>query len=36
MTAGISDDVVRDLMISCVERRFRISKTPPRGEWLFR
>jgi transposase InsO family protein len=33
-TAGISGEMVRDLMIVCVERRFGTSKTPHRVEWL--
>jgi len=33
-TAGISGEMVRDLMIVCVERRFGTSKTPHLVEWL--
>src|SRR5262249_47217204 len=33
-TAGISGEMVRDLMVACVERRFGISKTPYAVEWL--
>ena len=33
-TAGISGEMVRDLMIVCVERRFWTSKTPHVVEWL--
>ena len=33
-TAGISGEMVRDLMIVCVERRFGTSKTPHVVEWL--
>ena len=33
-TAGISGEMVRDLMIACVERRFGTSKTPHVVEWL--
>ena len=33
-TAGISGEMVRDLMIVCVERRFGTSKTPHLAEWL--
>jgi transposase InsO family protein len=33
-TAGISGEIVRDLMVACVERRFGISKTPQAVEWL--
>ena len=33
-TAGISGEMVRDLMVACVERRFGISKTPQAVEWL--
>ena len=33
-TAGISGEMVRDLMIVCVERRFGTSKTPYVVEWL--
>jgi len=32
--AGISGEMVRDLMIACVERRFAISKVPHPIEWL--
>src|SRR5262249_41324259 len=32
--AGISGEMVRDLMIVCVERRFETSKTPHLVEWL--
>jgi hypothetical protein len=33
-TAGISGEMVRDLMIACVERRFGTSKAPHLVEWL--
>jgi transposase InsO family protein len=33
-TAGISGEMVRDLMVVCVERRFGTSKTPHFIEWL--
>jgi putative transposase len=33
-SAGISGEMVRDLMIACVERRFRISKAAHPVEWL--
>jgi putative transposase len=33
-TAGISGEMVRDLMIACVERRFGASRTPYPVEWL--
>jgi putative transposase len=33
-TAGISGEMVRDLMIVCVERRFETSKAPHLVEWL--
>jgi transposase InsO family protein len=33
-TAGISGEIVRDLMIVCVERRFWTSKTPHVVKWL--
>jgi putative transposase len=33
-TAGISGEMVRDLMIACVERRFGMTKVPHRIEWL--
>ena len=33
-TAGISGEMVRDLMVACVERRFGISKAPQAVEWL--
>jgi transposase InsO family protein len=33
-TAGISGEMVRDLMIACVERRFGTTKVPHRIEWL--
>ena len=33
-TAGISGEMVRDLMIVCVEHRFETSKTPHLVEWL--
>ena len=32
-TAGISGEMVRDLMIACVERRFGASRTPYPVEW---
>jgi putative transposase len=33
-TAGISGEMVQDLMVACVERRFGIPKTPHPLEWL--
>ena len=33
-TAGVSGEMVRDLMIGCVERRFGSSRTPYPVEWL--
>jgi transposase InsO family protein len=33
-SAGISGDMVRDLMVACVERRFGISKAAHPVEWL--
>jgi transposase InsO family protein len=33
-TAGISGEMVRDLMVACVERRFGISKVLQAVEWL--
>ena len=33
-SAGISGEMVRDLMIACVERRFGISKAAHPVEWL--
>jgi putative transposase len=33
-TTGISGEMVRDLMVACVERRFGISKAPQAVEWL--
>ena len=33
-TAGICGEIVRDLMVACVERRFGISKVPQAVEWL--
>ena len=33
-TGGISGEMVRDLMIACVERRFRATKLPHVIEWL--
>jgi putative transposase len=33
-TAGISGEMVRSLMVACVEHRFGISKTPVAVEWL--
>ena len=33
-TAGISGEMVRDLMVACVERRFGATKTPHPIEWL--
>jgi putative transposase len=33
-TAGISGEMVRDLMVACVERRFGTTKTPHPIEWL--
>jgi len=33
-SAGISGEMVRDLMVACVERRFRDSKPPHPVEWL--
>ena len=32
-TTGISGEIVRDLMVACVERRFGISKAPQAVEW---
>ena len=33
-TAGISGEVVRDLMVACVERRFGGTRTTNTVEWL--
>ncbi len=33
-TAGISGEMVRDLMVVCVERRFATTKAPIQVEWL--
>jgi putative transposase len=33
-TAGISGEMVRDLIVACVKRRFGISKAPQAVEWL--
>ena len=33
-SASISGEMVRDLMVACVERRFGISKAPHPVEWL--
>jgi putative transposase len=33
-TSGISGEMVRDLMVSCVERRFGTTRTAHRVEWL--
>lgn len=33
-TSGISGEMIRDMMIGCVERRFGSVKTPHRIEWL--
>jgi hypothetical protein len=33
-SAGISGEMVRDLMIACVERRFGISKAAHPVQWL--
>lgn len=33
-TAGISGEMVRDLMVVCVERRFGATRTPAQVEWL--
>jgi hypothetical protein len=33
-TAGVSAEMVCDLMIACCERRFGATKTPPPVEWL--
>ena len=33
-SAGISGEMVRDLMVACVERRFGISKAAHPVEWL--
>lgn len=33
-TAGISDQMIRDMMIKCVERRFQATRTPHRVQWL--
>ncbi len=33
-TAGISGEMVRDLMVVCVERRFGTTKAPIQVEWL--
>jgi len=33
-TAGISGEMVRDLMVACVERRFGATRTPHAVEWL--
>ena len=33
-SAGISGEMVRDLMIACAERRFGISKAAHPVEWL--
>ncbi len=33
-TAGVSGEMVRDLMIACVERRFGSTRTPHPLEWL--
>jgi len=33
-TGGISGSMIRDLMLECVEKRFGVSQTPHRIEWL--
>ena len=33
-TAGISGEVIRDMMIECVERRFQAPRAPYRTQWL--
>ncbi|HEX2527291.1 MAG TPA: DDE-type integrase/transposase/recombinase, partial [Geminicoccus sp.] len=33
-TAGISGELIRDLMIACVERRFGAIRTPHPIQWL--
>jgi putative transposase len=33
-TAGISGEMVRDMMVHCVERRFRAAPAPHRVQWL--
>jgi putative transposase len=33
-TAGVSGEMVRDLMVACVERRFGATRTPHAVEWL--
>ena len=33
-TSGVSGEIVRDLMIACVERRFGSTRTPHPVEWL--
>jgi transposase InsO family protein len=33
-TAGVSGEMVRDLMVACVERRFTTSRAPHPIEWL--
>ena len=33
-TGGVSGEMVRDLMVACVERRFGTTRTPQKVEWL--
>lgn len=33
-TGGVSDEMVGDLMVACVERRFGTTRTPQKVEWL--
>jgi transposase InsO family protein len=33
-TGGVSGEMVRDLMVACVERRFGATRTPHPVEWL--